>query len=232
MLLEPPWSSAQRMPLARMTIKAIVPPPIASRSRRASLSGDTAPAVSPPPGAPRPPAAIAVPRPLPASSPRHTRRGAERQRARDTAGAVSRAGTIGSTAAARGRTASAALNGFISMNAIINGVNTLSRTALAALNGFITDDQERNPTPGGRTALAALNGFIRYGKRCFKHQGSRTALASLNGFIQPWRQQMLHIDMSHSFGSSEWIHQHEISLRLLRRSRTALAALNGFIKVR
>jgi hypothetical protein len=56
------------------------------------LSGDPAPAVSPPPGAPRPPAALGVPRPLPTSSPRHTPRGAERRRARDTAGAVSRAG--------------------------------------------------------------------------------------------------------------------------------------------
>ncbi|WP_254045320.1 type II toxin-antitoxin system prevent-host-death family antitoxin [Thiohalocapsa sp. ML1] len=35
---------------------------------------------------------FAVPRPLPTSSPRHTPRGAECRRARDTAGAVSRAG--------------------------------------------------------------------------------------------------------------------------------------------
>jgi type I restriction-modification system DNA methylase subunit len=69
----------------------VVPRHQRSQWRDDSLSGDTAPAVSPPPGAPRPPAALAVPRPLPTSSPRYTPRGAERRRARDTAGAVSRA---------------------------------------------------------------------------------------------------------------------------------------------
>jgi hypothetical protein len=52
---------------------------IAYNKTRLALSGDTAPAVSQPPGAPRPHAAIAVPRPLPTSSPRHTPRGAERE---------------------------------------------------------------------------------------------------------------------------------------------------------